>query len=155
MRRVSLYRALTLFCFWATGATAVLAAVAFGLDRLFEMTAAALCAAIFFVPGLVFLRHWRRLYVRDLALAHAAKLAEEAGVVDAKTLAEKLDVPEADATKILQLAIREGLAKGEVDDRGGFVSVTAPRCTRCGKALPRSARGGPCPACGAAVPGGA
>lgn len=154
MRRVSLYRSLTLLCFWAAGAAAVLTAVAFGLGRLFESSAAALCAALFFVPGLVFLRYWRRLYVRDLALAHAAQLAEDAGVVDAKTLAKQLDVAEADATKILQLAIREGLAAGKVDDRGGFVSATAPLCPNCGKALPRSARGGPCPACGTAVPGG-
>ncbi len=154
MRRASLYRSLMLFCFWAAGAAAVLAAVAFGLGRVFESSAAALCAAVFFVPGLGFLRHWRRLYVRDLALAHAAKLAEDAGVVDAQTLAKQLDVSEADATKILKLAIREGLAKGEVDDRGGFVSATAPRCPKCGKALAWSARGGPCPACGTAVPGG-
>ncbi len=154
MRRVSLYRALTLVCLWAAGAAVVLAAVAAVLSRLFEATAAALCAAVFFLPGLAFLRYWRRLYVRDLALAHAAKIAEEVGVVDAQTLGKKLDVSEADATKILELAIREGHAKGEVDDRGSFVSATAPRCATCGKPLPRVARGGSCPACGTVVPGG-
>lgn len=154
MRRVGRYRLLTLFCFWAAGAAGVLAAIAFGLGRLFEMSAALLCAAVFFLPGLFFLRFWRRLYARDLALVHAARVAEEAGVVDAKTLGQRLDVPETDATKILQLAIREGHATGEVDDRGGFVSATAPRCPKCGKALPRALRGGTCPACGTAVPGG-
>lgn len=154
MQRLALYRRLTLLCLWAAGAAAVLTAVAVVLSRLFEATAAGLCAAVFFVPGLLFLRYYRRLYVRDLALAHAGKIAEEAGVVDAKTLSRKLDVPEADATKILQLAIHEGLAKGAVDTDGGFVSATAPRCPACGKALPRASRGAPCPACGAAVPGG-
>lgn len=154
MRRVSFYRALTLLCLWAAGAAAVLAIVAAVLSRGFEATAAALCAAVFLLPGLGFLRYWRRLYARDLALAHAAKVAEEAGVVDAKRLGEKLGVPEADASKILRMAIREGLAKGEVDDHGGFVSASAPRCAKCGKALPRSARGSPCPSCGALVAGG-
>lgn len=154
MRRVSLYRILTLFALWAAGAAAVLAVVALVLGSLFEMAAAALCAGVFFIPGLVFLRYWRRLYVRDLALMHAAKVAEEAGVVDAKTLGARLDVPPADATKILQLAIREGYAHGTVDDQGGFVAASATRCTKCGKALPRMARGGACPACGTAVPGG-
>lgn len=154
MRRLSLYRGLTLLCLWAAGAAAVLTAVAFTLSHVFEASAAALCAAVFFVPGLVFLRYWRRLYARDVALAHAAEVAEEEGVVDAKTLGKKLDLPEADATKVLRLALQEGHAKGELDDRGGFVSATAPRCATCGTALPRSLRGGSCPACGAALPGG-
>lgn len=154
MKRLILYRRLTLFCLWVAGAAAVLMGVAVALSRVFEATAAGLCAAVFFVPGLLFLRYYRRLYVRDLALAHAARIAEDEGVMDAKTLGKKLEVPEADATKILQLAIREGHAKGELDEQGGFVSATAPRCPTCGKVLPRALRGGSCPACGTAVQGG-
>ncbi len=154
MRRLSLYRILTLLSLWAAGAAAVLAVVAVVLSRPFEAAAATLCAAVFFVPGLLFLRYWRRLYVRDLALVHAAKVADELGVIDAKTLAQKLDVPEADATKILQLALREGHAHGEIDARGGFVSATAPRCAACGKAYPRVGTASSCPGCGAALPGG-
>lgn len=154
MRRLFLYRALMLFSLWAAGAAAVLTIVAIGLSRWFEATAAGLCAFAFFLPGLIFLRYWRRLYVRDVALAHAAKVAEEEGVIDAKTLAKKLDVPEADATKILRLAIREGHAKGELDAAGGFVSTGAPRCATCGKPLPKAARGGACPACGTPAPRG-
>lgn len=154
MRRVRLYRILTLFCLWAAGATAVLMIVAFALSRLFEASAAALCAVVFFVPGLLFLRYWRRLHVRDLALAHAAKLAEEAGVTDGKALGVQLDVSEDDATKILQTAIREGQFRGERDKKGRFVAATAPRCPACGAALSRTTKPGPCPSCGAAIPGG-
>jgi hypothetical protein len=154
VRRLRLYRTLTVVSLWAAGAAAVLTVVAVVLARPFEATAAALCAAVFFLPALAFLRYWRRLYVRDLALAHAAKIAEEAGVVDAKTLGEKLSVSQADATKILQLAIREGHVEGDVDDRGEFVSASAPRCPKCGKAIPRAQRGGSCSACGTAFPGG-
>lgn len=154
MRRLRLYRLLTLCCLWASGATAVLMAVAFALSRAFEAGAAALCAAVFFVPGILFLRHWRRLYVRDLALAQAANLAEKAGVTDGKALGTQLEVPQEDATKILQTAIREGHLRGEMDKRGRFVSATAPRCPACGAAVPRTASRGPCPSCGAAMAGG-
>jgi hypothetical protein len=155
VRRVRLYRILTLVCLWAAGAAAVLMVVAFALSRLFEGGAAALCAAVFFVPGLLFLRHWRRLYLRDLALAHAAKLAEDAGVTDGKALGAQLEVSEEDATKILQTAIREGQFHGERDKKGRFVAATAPRCPACGVAIPRTTKAGPCPSCGAAIPGGA
>ncbi|HYM39793.1 MAG TPA: hypothetical protein VEY12_06590 [Thermoplasmata archaeon] len=154
MRQVRLYRILTAFCLWAAGAAAVLMAVALALSRVFEASAAALCAAVFFVPGLLFLRQWRRLHVRELALAHAAKLADDAGVTDGRSLAKELDVPEADATKILRTAVREGHLHGEVDASGRFVSATAPRCPACGSAVPRTALGKACPSCGAAVPGG-
>ena len=136
---------------WAAGAAVVLVAVAFALDHLAEAGAAAVCAAAFFVPGLLFLRYWRQLYVRDVALEHAAKLADEAGVTDGKRLGEALGVPEADATKILATAIREGVLDGEIDSKGRFVSATTPRCPSCSAAAPRSAAKGPCPSCGAAM----
>lgn len=155
MRRVRLYRILMLFCLWAAGAAAVLVAVALVLDHLAEGAAAALCAAAFFVPGVLFLRYWRQLAARDLALAHAAKLADEAGVTDGSKLGEQLQVPEADAKKILTIAIREGHLRGEIDAKGRFISATTPRCPRCGAPAPRSASHGTCPSCGAAMAGGA
>jgi len=155
VRRVRLYRILTLVCLWAAGAAAVLMIVAFGLSRAFEAGAAAVCAAVFFVPGLLFLRYWRRLYVRDLALAQAAKIAEDAGVTDGRALGAQLEVSEEDATKILQTAIREGQFRGERDEKGRFVAATAPRCPTCKAAIPRTRKAGPCPSCGVAIPGGA
>lgn len=155
MRRVRLYRLLTLFCLWAAGAAALLMAVALGLSRAFEASAAAACTIVFFVPGILFLRHWRLLYARDLALAHAAGLAEQAGVTDGKELGKQLEVSEEDATKILQTAIREGQLQGQMDKRGRFVSATAPRCPACGAAVARRTFEGACPSCGAAMAGGA
>ncbi len=155
MRRVRLYRILALVCLWAAGAAAMLVAVALVLDHVAEGAAAALCAALFFVPGLLFLRYWRQLSARDLALIHAAKLADEAGVTDGKRLGELLHVPEEDARKILTIAIREGHLQGEMDAKGRFVSATTPRCPSCGAAAPRSAGRGTCPACGASMAGGA
>lgn len=130
-------------------------AVAFTLNHVPEAAAAALCAAVFFVPGFLFLRYWRRLYVRDLALAHAAKLADEAGVTDGKRLGSQLNVPEEDATKILATALREGHLQGELDSKGRFVSASAPRCPSCGAAAPRSSSRGPCPSCGTSMMRGA
>ena len=154
MRRLTLYRGLTLFCLWAAGAAAVLAAVAFALSHAFEGSAAALCAASFLIPGLLFLRYWRGLVARDLALVHVAKVADEEGVADARTLGKRLDVPEADAAKIIRIAVREGHANGTVDDAGRYVSATAPHCPKCGRALPRAATKGRCDLCGASVSGG-
>ena len=155
MRRVRAYRILTLFTLWAAGAALVLMAVALVLGHVAEAAAAALCAAVFFVPGLLFLRYWRQLYARDLALAHAANLADQAGVTDGKRLGAQLEVPEEDATKILAIAIREGHLSGEMDAKGRFVSATTPRCPSCRAAVPRSAVNGTCPSCGATLAGGA
>lgn len=155
MRRVSLYRFLTLICLGATATALALSGIALGLAHAFEASAAALCAAVFFVPGLLFLRYWRQLGSRDLALAHVARVAEEAGVADAKALAEALHVPEADAAKILRIAIREGRLRGEVDAQGRFVAATAPRCAACGTPVPRRLVRDPCPSCGKPLAGGA
>lgn len=128
--------------------------VALALSHAFEAGAAGLCAGVFVLPGLLFLREWRRLVARDLALAHVAQVADKEGVADAKTLAKRLDVPEADAAKMIQIAIREGHAKGTVDDAGRYVSAAARRCPTCGRAVPRSAAASRCPDCGAALAGG-
>lgn len=154
MRRITAYRFLTLFCLGAAMAAVALAAVALGLAHAFEAGAAAVCALVFFVPGLLFLRHWQLLGSRDLALAHAAGLAEAEGVVDAKTLAEKLGVPEADAAKIVRIAIHEGRLHGETDASDRFVAASAPRCAACGQPVPRSVGRGTCPACGRPAAGG-
>lgn len=148
MRRISLYRFLTYVCLGGAVAAGALAAIALGLAHGFEASAAALCAVVFFVPGLLFLRYWQQLASRDLALVHAAKVAEEEGVADPKTLGEKLDVPSADATKILRIAIHEGRLRGEIDSSGRFVAADAPRCAACGAPVARSLRSGPCPSCG-------
>ncbi len=144
-----------MICLWAAGAATVLVGVAFALGHVPEGAAALLCAAVFFIPGLLFLGYWRQLYVRDIALAHAAKLADDAGITDSRTLGSELKVPEQDARRILTTAIREGLLQGELDAEGRFVSATAPRCPSCGAAAARSAGRGPCPSCGAAMTGGA
>ncbi len=154
MRRISAYRFLTFLCLGAAGTAAVLAAVGLGLAHAFEAGAAALCALVFFVPGLLFLRTWRQLGSRDLALAHVAGLAEQAGVTDARALGKALDIPEADAAKVVRIALREGRLQGTLDDAGRFVSVTAPRCGACRTAVPRAAVPGTCPSCGKPIPGG-
>lgn len=154
MERNSFYRVLT-FATLGTAATAgVLAGVALGLSHGFEAGAAGLCALVFAVPGLLFFRFSQRLASRDLALTHAANVAEEAGVADPEALGKALDVPPADATKIVRIAIREGRLKGEVDSAGRFVSASAPRCAACGTAIPRKLVSGPCPSCGKPTAGG-
>lgn len=154
MRRTSLYRFLTFFSLGAAATAAVLAAVALGLSHGFEASAAGFCALVFVVPGILFLRYWQRLASRDLALAHVAAVAEKAGVADARRLGKELDVPEADAAKIVKIAIQEGRLRGEVDDAGRFVATTAPRCAACGVAVPRTPGPGACPSCGQPIPGG-
>lgn len=154
MRRVSAYRFLTVVCLGAAITAVALAGVALGLAHTFEAGAAAVCALVFFIPGLLFLRQWQRLGSRELALAHVAGLAEAEGVVDAKTLAEKLSVPEADAAKIVRIAIREGRLQGEMDASDRFVASSAPRCAACGQPVPRSLGHGTCPACGHSAAGG-
>lgn len=154
MRRRTAYRFLSFFTLAIAVGAAGLAIVAFVLAHIFEAGAAALCAAVFVVPGILFLNQWRRLYARDLALAHAASLAEAAGAIDGKSLAEKLQVPPEDATKILRTAVREGVLQGTVDEEGHFVSATAPRCPKCGAVLAPADAKRTCPACGTALAGG-
>lgn len=154
MRRLSAYRLLTVLTLGAGLTAGVLAVVALGLAHPFEAGAAALCAGVFFVPGLLFLRFWRQLESRELALAHVARLAEERGVAETKILAAELKIPEADAAKILRIAIREGKLRGTIDDGGRFSAESAPRCAACGTAVPRALEGRACPACGKIIPGG-
>ena len=154
MRRVSLYRWLTFLCLVLTAGAGGLAAVALGFAHGFEAAAAALCAAVFLVPGLLFLRYWQRLESRALALVHVAEVAETEGVADARSLAEKLGIPEADVPKIVRTAIREGRLRGEVDPNGRFVAASTPRCPACDAPLPRTIGPSACPSCGKPSPGG-
>ncbi len=154
MRPRGLYRSLTILSLCLSACALLLAAVALTFARPFEASAAALCSAVFFVPGLLFLNHWRRLRSRDLALAHAGSIADKEGVIDSVALGERLKIPKEDAGKILRTAIREGHAQGEIDAAGRYVSSTAPRCPRCGTPVPRSLARVACPACGARLAGG-
>lgn len=148
MRRRTFYRLLAFLSLGVSGGALLLAIVALALAHVFEAGAAAVCSAVFFIPGLLFLNHWRQLYVRDLALAHAGAVAEAEGVTDGKAMSETLKIPREDAEKILRRAIQEGHVTGEIDATGRFISSSAPRCPVCGKPMPRSASGA-CPSCGA------
>ncbi len=154
MRPRGLYRSLTILSLCLSAGALLLAAAAVTFARPFEASAAALCSAVFFVPGLLFLNHWRRLRSRDLALAHAGSVADAEGVIDSAALGERLKVPKEDAGKILRTAIREGHAKGDMDAAGRYVSSTALRCPRCGTPVARNLAGGACPSCGAPLAGG-
>lgn len=151
MRRQTLWRGFTAFSLGVAGVMALLALVAASLSQGFAAGAAGLCALLFFVPGLFFLNHTRRLYARDLALAHAAKLADEKGVTDAEAMAKELDVSRKDAERILRKAIAEGYLRGELDAAGHFASASAPRCPSCRSPQGRDAAGTVCPSCGATL----
>lgn len=97
--------------------------------------ATALCAAIFVVPGLVFLAYARKLTLREVALKHVAAIIESRGVLEMDALAEELSISREDAERILRTAIHEGHVRGTPDDRGRFVAVTAPHCPSCGASL--------------------
>lgn len=132
----------------------ILAVIALSLSQGFAAGAAGLCAVLFFVPGLFFLNHTRRLYLRDVALAHAAQLADSKGVTDVETTAKELDLPRKDAELILRKAIDEGLLRGDLDTAGRFVATSAPRCPSCKAPLARDKATGVCPRCGASLAGG-
>ncbi|HEY7587203.1 MAG TPA: hypothetical protein VIB49_00425 [Thermoplasmata archaeon] len=152
MRRRLWYRGLALFALVTSGTMALLAIIALGLSQALAAGAATLCAIVFFVPGLYFLNHARRLLLKDVALAHAGRFAESRGVIDAEALGKELGVPAADAAKILLKAIREGYAKGEMSEAGSFVAASAPRCASCGAPVSREPQPEKCPSCGAAFP---
>lgn len=155
-RRQAWYRGLTWLTLGAAGTFLLLSLVALGLAQPLAAGAAALCGLLFFIPGLFFLNQHRRLRLRDAALLHAAHVAEARGVIELQDLAEELRVPANDAEKILQTAIREGRARGELDAKGRFVAADAPRCPSCRVALPKERPPSVCPACGKplAQPGG-
>ncbi len=154
MRRRTVWRVLCLFSLSVAGTMAILALIALGLSQPPASAAAALCAAAFFIPGLFFLNYSRRLQLRDMALAHAAQLADSHGVTDATAVAKELDVRAKDAEAILRRAIDEGFLRGTIDAKGRFVSVNAARCPACQEPLAKDAGVRACPRCGATVPGG-
>ncbi len=127
----------------------LLALIALSLSQGFAAVAAGLCAALFFIPGLFFLNHTRRLYQRDVALAYTAQLAESKGVADAEAMAKELHVSRKDVEPILRKAISEGHLRGEIDPAGRFVSASAPRCPLCQAPLARDKIASACPECGA------
>jgi hypothetical protein len=139
------------FSLGVAGTMVVLAALALLLSQTLAATAAGLCAVAFFIPGVFFLNQTRRLFLRDLALTHAAQLAESKGVTDADAMAKELAVPREDAEKILRKAIVEGHVQGEIDAAGRFVSAATPRCPRCHMPLAKDETMRTCPRCGAAL----
>jgi hypothetical protein len=104
-----------------SGVAAVLAAAGVALQQVLGVAASTLCAGLFLVPGLYFLAYARRLGARDVALAHVARLAEGRDTVRIQELAEELDVPPADAEKILRTALREGHLQGRFEGSDRFV----------------------------------
>ena len=101
---------------------AVLAAAGAALQSNLSTAAAALCAAVFVVPGVYFLAHSRRLRARDVALAHAAAFARSRGTLRIQELAEELVVSQDVAERILRAAIREGHLTGNFEGRDRFVT---------------------------------
>ncbi len=153
MRRPDAWRLLATFSLTVAATMVLLAFVGLALSQVPAAGAAGLCAAVFFVPGLFFLNRTRRRYLRDTALAHAARLAERKGVTEAAELAQALDVPTKDAEMILRKAIAEGALKGELNAQGRFVSPEARRCPRCQEPIAKDARPAVCPRCGAPLEG--
>lgn len=147
VRTTTLYTGLAAVAIALAATGAILSIVGLALARADAAGAAAICAVVFFVPGLAFLNHSRRLRARDAALLHVAGLVRDAGVVDADGIAEALDVPREDAARILRTAASEGHLRGRLDG-GRFVAADAPRCGSCDEPVPRRAFGGPCPRCG-------
>lgn len=156
MRAVSWYVGLGILALSGAVIAGVLTFVALALANPQAVGASALCAAVFLLPGIIFLSHARYLRARESALAQVAALAESRGVVEISDLGQELGISTEDAERLLRLSMRHERLRGSIDDRGLFVAETAPRCQSCG--APRSRRDGadPCASCGApGPPGGA
>ncbi len=125
MRKRTWYDLLAVVTLGTAGTAAILAVIGAALQRALSVAAASLCAVVFFIPGVYFLGYARRLQTRDLALAHAAAYAHARGTLEIKDLASELGVPDADAKKILQTAVRDGHIRGRFDDRGRFIAEGA------------------------------
>lgn len=134
----------------ATGA-GLLAGIGIATAQGAAAGAAALCAAAFFVPGLAFANYARTLRLRDEALEHVASLARDAGTIDIERLADELQVPKADAERILRKAVAEGRLGGRFHGDGRFVVDEDPRCPACGREAPSTR--GTCASCGASLGG--
>ncbi len=148
MRRRPLYRVLALVCLAIAVTMAALAAIAASLGQALSAAAAGLCAGVLVVPGLIFFNQSYRLFLRDVALAHVSSIIEREGATDAPTLAKELGIPETDAARILQKAVKEGYVKGEFGRKGRFVLASAVVCPNCGEPRPKPSAGGYCEACG-------
>jgi hypothetical protein len=151
VRRRSLYRNLALVCLVLAVSMAALAAIAVVLGQALSAGAAALCAGALAVPGLIFLNQSYRLFIRNIALGHVSSMVEREGGTDVGALANELGVPEADAKRILQKAIKEGYVNGEIDGQGRFVSADSVRCPNCGKRRPKTLKAEFCDGCGARI----
>lgn len=153
VRTRTMYTGLAAFAMAVSGAAGILAVAGLLLAQAGSAGAAALCAAVFFVPGLAFYHYARKLQLRNAALVHVAGLAREAGVIGTDRIAGVLGVRVEDAEKIVRRAIGEGHLKGKLDARRRFVAEDAPRCEACGEPVPRDAAAGACPRCGGALRG--
>ena len=122
------------------------------LGDLLATAAAAMCAALLAIPGLLFLRRVRQIQAQEAALAYVGGVGVRRGVLRPAELAEEFDISSQDAAKILRKAVLEGYADGDLDDRGTFIAGMAPRCPSCGTRVSREMRGA-CPACGARTGG--
>lgn len=88
---------------------------------------AALCGAALLVPALYFLYLWWRVGFRDQLLRKTGALLDAYRTVPLSTVAEKLELPEADAEQLVALAIKEGYARGRIDpSTGGYVADAGP-----------------------------
>lgn len=154
MRAASWYVWIGILALSGAAVAGVLAFVAVALANPQAVGASALCAAVFLLPGLIFLSRARYLRARESALAQVAALAESRGVVEISGLGEELGISAEDAERLLRLAMRHHGLRGSIDDRGRFVAATAPRCPSCGAPRGRSDRAAPCAACGAPAPSG-
>ena len=105
-----------------SGVGAVLATAGAILQQALGALAAALCALVFFVPGLYLLAYARRLRARDVALAHAATFVRERSAIQVQDLADELRVPRADAERILRLAVQEGFLRGRFEGTDRFAA---------------------------------
>lgn len=122
------YRILAMASLGVSAAGVGLAAAAAALQQVLGAGSAALCAALFLVPGLYFLGHSRRLESRDLALAHAASFVAGHDTIRIQDLAAELGVPPGDADRILRTAVREGHLRGRFEAPDRFVPErTEPR----------------------------
>ena len=104
-----------------SGVAIALAIAGTALQQALGVVASSLCAILFLVPGLYFLGYARHLRTRDLALAHVAGFAAGRASIQIQDLAQELQVPPADAERILRTAVREGRLRGRFEGSDRFV----------------------------------
>jgi hypothetical protein len=149
VRRRPLYRTLAVVCLALAATMAALAAVAAAFGQALSAAAAGLCAGVLVVPGLIFFNQSYRLYLRNVALSHVSSIVERDGGTEVAALAQELGIPETDADRILQKAVKEGYARGEFDGKGRFLPAATLRCPSCARVAPTASKAEYCDACGA------